>query len=45
MVGSCQPTPSVEGDTLTVARWILQLAAWALAALFIAGFTGIVRTT
>jgi hypothetical protein len=26
-------------------RWVLQLAAWALAALFIAGFTGIVRKT
>jgi len=28
-----------------VIRWILQLVAWALAALFIAGFTGIVRRT
>ena len=26
-----------------ITRWVLQLAAWALAALFIAGFTGIVR--
>jgi hypothetical protein len=28
-----------------VSRWILQLAAWALTALFVAGFTGIVRKT
>jgi len=26
-----------------VIRWVLQLVAWALAALFIVGFTGIVR--
>jgi hypothetical protein len=30
---------------LTVARWLLQTAAWALAALFVTGFTGIVRRT
>jgi hypothetical protein len=43
LVGGCQPTASVVGDVLTVARWVSQLIAWALAALFIAGFTGIVR--
>jgi hypothetical protein len=45
VVGSCQPTASMAGEVLTVARWALQLIAWALAALFIAGFTGIVRKT
>ena len=44
-VGSCVITASYSGDALTISRWILQLAAWALAALFIAGFTGIVRKT
>jgi hypothetical protein len=43
VAGSCQPTASPVGDALTITRWVLQLAAWALAALFIAGFTGIVR--
>jgi hypothetical protein len=40
---SCDITATPAGDWLTVTRWVLQLAAWALAALFIAGFTGIVR--
>jgi hypothetical protein len=44
-IGSCQPTAEPAGDALTVIRWLLQLVAWALAALFIAGFTGIVRKT
>jgi len=44
-VGSCEPTATAAGDALTISRWLLQLAAWALAALFIAGFTGIVRKT
>ena len=43
--GSCETTTSTTGAALTISRWILQLAAWALAALFIAGFTGIVRKT
>jgi hypothetical protein len=43
--GSCEITATAAGDGLTIIRWILQLAAWALAALFIAGFTGIVRRT
>jgi hypothetical protein len=43
--GTCDTTTSTTGDVLTIARWFLQLAAWALAALFIAGFTGIVRKT
>jgi hypothetical protein len=29
----------------TISTWILQLVAWALAALFVAGFNGIVRKT
>lgn len=45
VAGGCQPTASVVGNVLTVARWMLRLIAWALAALFIAGFTGIVRKT
>jgi hypothetical protein len=45
VAGSCQPTASPAGAALTISRWVLQLAAWALAALFIAGFTGIVRKT
>lgn len=43
--GSCQPVASIAGDALTAARWALQLIAWALAALFIAGFTLIVWKT
>jgi len=41
----CAPTGTRAGQTLTVAGWVLQLAAWALATLFIAGFTGAVRKT
>jgi len=36
---------SVPGQIITVAGWALQLAAWALAALAIAGYTGLVRKT
>jgi hypothetical protein len=43
--GSCETTTDPAGDVLTATRWVLQLAAWALAALFVAGFTGIVRRT
>lgn len=43
--GSCEPTTSATGEALTISRWVLQLGAWALGALFIAGFTGIVRRT
>jgi hypothetical protein len=43
--GRCIPSSTLAGNFLTVARWILQMMAWALAALFIAGFTGIVRKT
>jgi hypothetical protein len=39
----CATTSAPAGVTLTVAGWLLQLIAWALAALFVAGFTGIVR--
>jgi hypothetical protein len=41
----CAPTDTRAGQTLTVAGWVLQLTAWALATLFIAGFTGAVRKT
>ena len=41
----CAPTGTHAGQTLTVAGWLLQLAAWASATLFIAGFTGAVRKT
>lgn len=41
--GNCEITATASGDVLTVARWVLRLAAWALAALFVAGFTNIVR--
>ena len=34
---------SVTGIVLTVVTWLVQLAAWAFAALFVAGFTGAVR--
>jgi hypothetical protein len=43
--GTCETTTEPAGEALTVARWVLQLAAWALAALFVTGFTGIVRRT
>lgn len=43
--GGCETTASATGDALTISRWFLQLAAWALAALFVAGFTAIVRKT
>ena len=42
---SCSPTDSISGVSLIISSWALQLMAWALAALFIAGFTGIVRRT
>jgi len=42
---SCKTTTGATGVALTVSTWALQLAAWALAALFVAGFTGIVRKT
>ncbi|MEV6008958.1 hypothetical protein AB0M29_19340 [Streptomyces sp. NPDC051976] len=41
----CVPTDTRTGQTLTVTGWLLQLAAWAFATLFIAGFTGAVRKT
>jgi hypothetical protein len=37
--GSCQPVASIAEEALTAARCALQLIAWALAALFTAGFT------
>ncbi|MEV6947100.1 hypothetical protein AB0N07_35095, partial [Streptomyces sp. NPDC051172] len=41
----CTPAGTRAGQTLTVTGWLLQLAAWASATLFIAGFTGAVRKT
>jgi hypothetical protein len=40
---ACTTTDTALGNLITVAGWILQLAAWALATLFVAGFTGAVR--
>jgi hypothetical protein len=42
---TCTMTNTQVGQLLTVAGWILQLLAWAFAALFIAGFTSAVRKT
>ena len=36
---------STTGTVLTISTWIVQLAAWGFAALFVAGFTGAVRKT
>ncbi|HEY0534487.1 MAG TPA: hypothetical protein VGD29_23110 [Actinoplanes sp.] len=41
----CAPTTTDTGQALTVTGWLLQILAWAFAALFIAGFTGAVRKT
>jgi hypothetical protein len=41
----CAPTTTDAGQALTVTGWLLQILAWAFAALFIAGFTGAVRKT
>lgn len=43
--GACQPTQTQAGDIITITKWFLQSISWALAALFIVGFTGIVRKT
>jgi hypothetical protein len=42
---TCAATTTATGTVLTISTWVLQLAAWSLAALFVAGFTGIVRKT
>ncbi|WP_020387866.1 hypothetical protein [Kribbella catacumbae] len=42
---TCAASNSSAGDVLTVTGWVLQVLAWALATLFIAGFTGAVRKT
>jgi hypothetical protein len=41
----CEPTTTATGAALVVITWVLQVIAWALAALFVVGFTGIVRKT
>lgn len=38
-------TVSLAGQTLTAVAWLLQLSAWALATLVIAGYTGLIRKT
>jgi hypothetical protein len=43
--GTCAATQTVAGNTITISGWVFQLAAWSLATLFIAGFTGAVRKT
>jgi hypothetical protein len=43
--GTCATTQSVAGSTITVSGWLIQLAAWSLVRLFVAGFTGAVRKT
>lgn len=39
----CDIADNSAGATLTIATWTLQVIGWALAALFVAGFTAIVR--
>jgi hypothetical protein len=39
----CEVTAGAAGTALAITTWIMQVLAWALAALFVAGFTGIVR--
>jgi hypothetical protein len=43
--GDCAPTDTAWGRTITIGGWVLQATAWALATLFVAGFTGAVRKT
>lgn len=40
---SCEPQPNRSGVAITVGGWILQLAGWASASLFVAGFTSVIR--
>jgi hypothetical protein len=42
---ACAVTTTTAGDILTISGWMLQVAAWAFATLFIAGFTSAVRKT
>ena len=39
----CVASATSAGSAFTIARWFLQVAVWALATLFIAGFTSAVR--
>ena len=41
----CGTTLTGTGTALTVLRWLLEVAAWAFVALFLAGFTSVVRKT
>jgi hypothetical protein len=41
----CGTTLTSTGTALTVLRWLLEVAAWALATLFFAGFTSVIRKT
>jgi hypothetical protein len=42
---TCATTDTSAGNTITISGWVLQFAAWSLATLFVAGFTGAVRKT
>lgn len=42
---SCEPSTVSIGQVFTAISWVLRLLAWALATLFIAGFTSAVRKT
>lgn len=41
----CDTTSGLAGQVLTGIGWLSQILAWALASLFVAGFTGAVRKT
>ena len=43
--GTCAATVTAVGNAISIGGWFLQLLAWSLATLFIAGFTGAVRKT
>jgi hypothetical protein len=39
----CDATATTAGNVFTITRWFMQVTVWALATLFIAGFTSAVR--
>jgi hypothetical protein len=43
--GTCAATVTAVGNAISIGGWVLQLLAWSLATLFVAGFTGAVRKT
>lgn len=42
---ACAVTATDAGTVLMIGTWVMQVVSWAIAALFVAGFTGIVRRT